>query len=600
MGRFFVLREGRKTVKRIAIAVVLLAAIFVASTAKAQVVDGPLDHFACYTVRPLKGTPRFEPIPGVTLRDQFERVTFEVRRPLDICNPARKNDEPVSDAETHLKAYQVKPVRNSEKPIERESLVKDQFHRSGLRVITKRAQILLVPTSKNLGDVVPPPLDPATHAVDHFACYRAKPPKGEKFEKITGVKVEDQFLQSKRYDLLPRWLCNPADKLWLGKVELKKMPQKHLLCYVARRVKGEPKHISRRVAVNNQFGPELLNTIREDMLCIPATKELIDPTPYCGDGAVNQLWEQCDPPDDAWCPGLCLLDCTCPLPPTPTLTPTPTPTEVPTPTPTAEPTPFCGDGAVNQPSEACDPPDPFDANCDTVICTADCKLLTRTPSCGDKCVDTNIGEQCDPPGSLCADGVVCDDHCHCQRYTQYPHAIDSAPASIMVSIFSADDSGCVGTPVSTAQTTGQVMIKRGDPRNPGDGHWVIDTEIVAMTLSGGGVGIFEAPGGSNPFDPNNPPCMPGVTMPAGCSPGQVRQQSPGIDFPIESFFDITYRIDFSGCSGIGTSRGTSNPNVTPPNPIFHGSTHNFSGVCTPLLYNGVPGYHAAFSFFDIF
>src|SRR3989344_3667527 len=461
MGRFFVLREGRKTVKRIAIAVVLLAAIFVASTAKAQVVDGPLDHFACYTVRPLKGTPRFEPIPGVTLRDQFERVTFEVRRPLDICNPARKNDEPVSDAETHLKAYQVKPVRNSEKPIERESLVKDQFHRSGLRVITKRAQILLVPTSKNLGDVVPPPLDPATHAVDHFACYRAKPPKGEKFEKITGVKVEDQFLQSKRYDLLPRWLCNPADKLWLGKVELKKMPQKHLLCYVARRVKGEPKHISRRVAVNNQFGPELLNTIREDMLCIPATKELIDPTPYCGDGAVNQLWEQCDPPDDAWCPGLCLLDCTCPLPPTPTLTPTPTPTEVPTPTPTAEPTPFCGDGAVNQPSEACDPPDPFDANCDTVICTADCKLLTRTPSCGDKCVDTNIGEQCDPPGSLCADGVVCDDHCHCQRYTQYPHAIDSAPASIMVSIFSADDSGCVGTPVSTAQTTGQVMIKRG-------------------------------------------------------------------------------------------------------------------------------------------
>jgi len=300
-------------VKRIAIAVVLLAAIFVASTAKAQVVDGPLDHFACYTVRPLKGTPRFEPIPGVTLRDQFERVTFEVRRPLDICNPARKNDEPVSDAETHLKAYQVKPVRNSEKPIERESLVKDQFHRSGLRVITKRAQILLVPTSKNLGDVVPPPLDPATHAVDHFACYRAKPPKGEKFEKITGVKVEDQFLQSKRYDLLPRWLCNPADKLWLGKVELKKMPQKHLLCYVARRVKGEPKHISRRVAVNNQFGPELLNTIREDMLCIPATKELIDPPPYCGDGVVNTFFEQCDPPGSLCAGGfgVCSTSCKC-------------------------------------------------------------------------------------------------------------------------------------------------------------------------------------------------------------------------------------------------------------------------------------------------
>ena len=597
--------------KRIAIAVVLLAAIFVASTAKAQVVDGPLDHFACYTVRPLKGTPRFEPIPGVTLRDQFERVTFEVRRPLDICNPARKNDEPVSDAETHLKAYQVKPVRNSEKPIERESLVKDQFHRSGLRVITKRAQILLVPTSKNLGDVVPPPLDPATHAVDHFACYRAKPPKGEKFEKITGVKVEDQFLQSKRYDLLPRWLCNPADKLWLGKVELKKMPQKHLLCYVARRVKGEPKHISRRVAVNNQFGPELLNTIREDMLCIPATKELIDPPPYCGDGAVNQLWEQCDPPDDAWCPGLCLLDCTCPLPPTPTptATPTPTPTEVPTPTPTptptevpptptTEPTPgICGDGVINQLSEECDPPDPTDADCDYEICTADCRRLIRTPSCGDKCVDTNIGEQCDPPGSACAVGVTCDDHCHCLDLQQ--PAIESRTCGLMLQKYAADNTTCAGGPVTSFNLTGSTQIKRGIPHDPGDGHMVIDTEIVSMMLTGGGITLVESPGGSDPNNANDPPCTAGQ----GCSSGHMRQQTAGVDFPAESFFDIFIEVSFDGGA---TQHASGNPslvqggeNSLPMSGVYSGFT------CVPLFQVGgpplaLPTAFVKLSFFDIF
>lgn len=56
-------------------------------------------------------------------------------------------------------------------------------------------------------------------------------------------------------------------------------------------------------------------------------------SPECGDGAVNQPGEQCDPPDESTCPGQCLPDCTCPPPPE------------------------CGDGVVNRPSEQCDPPD---------------------------------------------------------------------------------------------------------------------------------------------------------------------------------------------------------------------------------------------------
>ncbi|OGZ41592.1 MAG: hypothetical protein A3C80_00100 [Candidatus Ryanbacteria bacterium RIFCSPHIGHO2_02_FULL_45_43] len=350
MVRFLCSSKKEKEMK-LAMKLLVAVALIVCASAEARAQAGtlPLDHFMCYKAKPPKGTPKFVPISEVMLWDQFERVTFEVKKPLGICNPAQKFEEPVYDAKTHLKAYAIKAMRDSAKPTERESLVKDQFHRNGLRMLTKRAQILLVPTSKDLGNVVPPPPDPATHVVDHFMCYKAKPPKGMKWDKVTGVKVEDQFLQPKLYNLLPRWLCNPADKYWQGKVEPRHIPQRHLLCYIARPAKGQPKHEPRRVSVNNQFGSEVLDTVKEDIFCIPAEKEIIVPQPTCGDNAVNQASEQCDGADDNACPGQCKPDCTCP---------------------TTEP--FCGDGTVNQPSEECDPPGSVCAG-GFGICSTDCK-----------------------------------------------------------------------------------------------------------------------------------------------------------------------------------------------------------------------------------
>ena len=54
-------------------------------------------------------------------------------------------------------------------------------------------------------------------------------------------------------------------------------------------------------------------------------------TAVCGDGAVNQATEQCDPPGAPACPGslLCKQDCTCPTPPTQSCEETqPTPEQV--------------------------------------------------------------------------------------------------------------------------------------------------------------------------------------------------------------------------------------------------------------------------------
>ncbi len=146
---------------------------------------------------------------------------------------------------------------------------------------------------------------------------------------------------------------------------------------------------------------------------------------YCGDGIVNN-GEECDDPDDPRCSDDCMV-----VPPfcgdgivDPNETCDP-PGSVPDTPPGNENAcrdscTYCGDGIVNNGEECDDPDDP--------LCTDDCMLV---PVCGDGVVDSDLGETCDPPGSVpdtppgnenacrdnctyCGDGIVndgeeCDD-----------------------------------------------------------------------------------------------------------------------------------------------------------------------------------------------
>jgi hypothetical protein len=139
------------------------------------------------------------------------------------------------------------------------------------------------------------------------------------------------------------------------------------------------------VFVNNQFGPDSFRSFRTRELCVPS---VVNPVPVnlgaptCGDGLVNAPGEQCDPPNDATCPGLCQPDCTC------------------------ERAATCGDGTVNQPTEQCDSPD--DAACPGQ-CQDDCSC--PQPFCGDGMVNQPV-EQCDPPDdSACPGGCAPDCTC---------------------------------------------------------------------------------------------------------------------------------------------------------------------------------------------
>jgi len=71
-----------------------------------------VDHFQCYKAQISKGQPKFVPITGVTLEDQFGARLVDVTKPRRVCNPANQNDgEPGAENHVdHLICYQVKPA----------------------------------------------------------------------------------------------------------------------------------------------------------------------------------------------------------------------------------------------------------------------------------------------------------------------------------------------------------------------------------------------------------------------------------------------------------------------------------------------------------
>ena len=77
----------------------------VAPLALAPPVATALDPFLCYRIKPSKGLEKFEPIPFLTLTDQFESRAVAVLRPLLLCNPAQVDDSAIHDTSTHLKGY---------------------------------------------------------------------------------------------------------------------------------------------------------------------------------------------------------------------------------------------------------------------------------------------------------------------------------------------------------------------------------------------------------------------------------------------------------------------------------------------------------------
>jgi glucose/arabinose dehydrogenase len=273
------------------------------------------DHFMGYKVRTTSGTPRFYKFGPVTLADQFRSAAYDVVRPEALLLPADKNGEGILDPNTHLEAYRIKESEGTPKFVKVEN-VRVLTQCNDIRIEVRKPVSVLVPTSKSLSAPVPPP-DGGLHDVDHFICYRARVertlPDGTRlpaFPRGIQVDVVDQF-QTRRYDLKridklcspvaksgsPVFLSGPDDGLPkpIDTAAIEN-PETHLVCYRARIARKtiqqlgcgplnpehpggfpleQPRHQRiEGIYVNNQFGPERLDTSKDIELCLPAAKVL--------------------------------------------------------------------------------------------------------------------------------------------------------------------------------------------------------------------------------------------------------------------------------------------------------------------------------------
>ena len=236
---------------------------------------GDEDHFVCHKARRTAGTAQLAPVV-VSLADQFDSGPFVVRSPRELCIPADKNDEGISDPDTHLQAYRIGRAPGGPLHVPRTN-VTIQNQLGTLLVDTRKPHSLLVPSAKDLTTLPPPPTASA-HDVDHYKCYTIRVTPGTPgLPPGLQVTLADQFLSPPRlYDVKrPVLLCNPVDKNGEG-IE---NPALHQVCY---RVRLAPGHTLPAphpgVFVNNQLGP-----LRRDVdhgshpstvLCVPSQKTL--------------------------------------------------------------------------------------------------------------------------------------------------------------------------------------------------------------------------------------------------------------------------------------------------------------------------------------
>jgi hypothetical protein len=217
------------------------------------------DHFQCYEIKP----KAFATVTGVSVQDQFGQHTESVRLAHRLCAPANKKDEEpgAQNHPDHLQGHIV-----SGPNVKMANLtVTNQF--GDIKLDTVKPDVLLAPTLKTLA--LPGPTAPPTDAnvPDHFQCYKVKRSKGSpKFQKILGVKVQDQF-GTVMLDLLkPVRLCAPANK----NHEDPSAPSHlfHLLCYKTK----NSAFGTVQTYTNDQFGPAQPLLIHRRELCVPSTK----------------------------------------------------------------------------------------------------------------------------------------------------------------------------------------------------------------------------------------------------------------------------------------------------------------------------------------
>ncbi|MEX0861824.1 immunoglobulin-like domain-containing protein, partial [Nitrosopumilus sp.] len=207
----------------------------------------------------------------ITLVDEFEGETkYNVKKVEKLFNPVDKNNEGISDEESHLVEYKIEKINDKSKFKGISNIpVTNQF--GDLVIDIKSAKTLLVPSSKS-HDSIPSELDEIR--INHFKCYDAKVSKNTpQFDK-RDVSLTDQFGSMTMNVYKETMFCTPVDKNNEGIVN----DENYLMCYDLKKIRGEPKFTKVNVFTNNQFGGQKLQAEEAERLCVPS-KILDEPEP---------------------------------------------------------------------------------------------------------------------------------------------------------------------------------------------------------------------------------------------------------------------------------------------------------------------------------
>ena len=209
----------------------------------------------------------------VSLSDLFDvpgqARRFEIEEVERFGNPTKHEFQgtstQISNPDTHLIAYEIDPLRGRSRHQRISGIVvSNQF--GEITLDTKKAEFLLAPALADLSQPIPDTELPDQFTTDYFKCYDVEPTRSTpKFSK-TQVSVEDEFGQPTILEIRkPKYLCNPVST---DGSEIQN-PKDHLLCYKAKRAKGEARFRKvRGIHTLSQFGALELDAKKEKEFCV--------------------------------------------------------------------------------------------------------------------------------------------------------------------------------------------------------------------------------------------------------------------------------------------------------------------------------------------
>ncbi|MEM7429081.1 MAG: hypothetical protein AAF441_23585 [Pseudomonadota bacterium] len=98
-----------------------------------------LNHFKCYNVLDSDGAKKKE----LKLEDQFISTVGVIGRPVMMCNPTEKNNEPIENKAYHLVCYE---LQTKEKVRKRKVLTISQLDE--VQIVTGKPQVFCLPVEK--------------------------------------------------------------------------------------------------------------------------------------------------------------------------------------------------------------------------------------------------------------------------------------------------------------------------------------------------------------------------------------------------------------------------------------------------------------------